>query len=215
MNKEKKENFYCSKILLVEGLGDKSFFEKFLSHLNLKEISVIKIKGKTENLFKASIENVFDNINTQGKKLESLIFIRDSDNDDIKNYFKDIKKIFEEEFKKIFEDYNYKFSEKPNEISNYNNLKTGIFFINSNLEDLCLKSIEDKKLLENINNFIENNSDKTGWKDKSKKYLATYLATKEKIKFAYEPGSATQREIINFDSLVFEELKDFLIQAFQ
>ncbi len=211
-----------TKFLLVEGSDDKSFFQQFFESLKIdyeKEIEIIEMKTKyTKTVeWKERLNAIKEKFKEENNILGIIV---DSDNK-LEKTIKDIQAAFNElDIKETIE--NQKFI-KINE-----NLKIGLFICEPrDLESLCLNIIKENSPseLKEIQDFLDKKKQKhkkiyhEEKKDlqayltykqfiEEKSEFQLFLATQYNYKFAYSPGTASQKGYIKFD--LFKDLKKFL-----
>lgn len=191
------------KILLVEGEDDEKFFKHYMIHLgiNIDEIHIIKTKGNFNEVYAKSLTTRPDFIG----KISILGIIRDSDLG-VTSTFEDVKE--------LFNGTNLNFPKSPNCFSN-NGIRVGVFVIGNNsdikmLEDLCLKTVENKPEIQCVNNLfkcvikIDNREFANPSKSKAQAYLATQTTYAKHIGLGAKAGSW------DFTSTALNSLKEFL-----
>jgi len=192
-----------SKILLVEGEDDEKFFKHYMLHLgiNVDEIHIIKTKGTFNEDYVKSLTTrpgFVGNINLLG-------IIKDSDSG-ITSTFENIKD--------LFNGTNLNFPDSPYCFS-HNGIRVGAFIIGNNsdikmLEDLCLKTVENKPEIECINNLFEciSKIDNREFEKPSKSKAQAYLATQ--TVYAKHIGLGAKEGHWDFTSTALNSLKEFL-----
>lgn len=192
-----------SKILLVEGDDDEKFFKHYMLNLgiNIDEIHIIKTNGDfNEDFVKALTSRPGFR-----RKIRMLGIIKDSDSGVTSTF---------EKVKELFNGTNLNFPKSPNCFLN-NGIRVGVFVIGNNsdvkmLEDLCLKTVENKPEIDCVNNLfkcvtkIDNREFANPSKSKAQAYLATQTI------FAKYIGLGAKEGHWDFTSTALNSLKEFL-----
>ncbi len=189
------------KILAVEGKSDKHFFEAYLKRLNISNVEIKSVDGKDKF------------VNDLPELLKSddvliLAIVRDADRN-AEGAFNSIKNALEKSrpdlpFLLITPD-------KPNTFSR-STPEIGIFIIENELEDLCLKSLKFPNVEPCIEKFFDclPNGMAGEIKKQSKAKLQTYLsAMREHCSLL---GVAAHNGYFDFESEAFSELRKFVEQ---
>lgn len=190
------------RLLLVEGKDEVEFFKSFFKHLNINNIQVIDMLGKTN--FRDNIKLLSISPNIEIVKIIGAV--RDAD-DSAQAAFNSLK----DSFVKV----NWNPADKPYIFSS-KTPSIGIFIMpganqdNGMLEDLCLESINDCPRLKCVDDYIKcvESLGKEQLNKLSKRKILTYLASQKK--FVRDLGLAAQKHIWDFDAQAFDELKAFL-----
>lgn len=189
------------KILAVEGRDEYNFFCALLKHMRIKNFEIHDVAGKTQ--YKEKLPLL---IKSSGFFNNAKVFavIRDADTD-CDQAFNSIKNIIEESG-----------LTPPSHINSFSdgNPRVGIFILPGNsekgmLEDLCLKTVENKPAMNCVNGFWEcakNLPQKP--KNASKAKAQAYLAAMPEI--VGSVGLGALNDYWNFNSPCLDELKKFL-----
>ncbi len=209
----------CSHVLLVEGEDDRFFFEHLIKHIYedtsnseilTETVQFFISKGKTR--FKELIKSIAKTKNSSN--IRKLALIRDIDNEDVdsdllpklKSYFTDIDEI----------DFTLPL-DNPTEFPS-GAVSVGFFFLPDNkssgkLETLCLQAIKNDPKYVDINRcikaFLECASELNITLDLEKTEVKAFCSLFADIRYI---GGAVQRNLINFNSEVFQELKEFTLK---
>jgi hypothetical protein len=198
----------AEKILFVEGLTDKGFFEEFLKSMDIYDVQIIELNGK--NKFKKEIPLILSQ--ESRKKIKKYALIRDADKsenaafDSCKNILLKLKD------KTLFSAINNKTKISKEFYSG--NPSVGIHILkkpNHNygmLEDLLWKLIHP-----NIKTCIKNylicvNLERSVYKKYSKNKIFAFLAVQNEGLGSI--GVAAKKKIWSFDDVVFNPLRYFL-----
>lgn len=193
------------KLLIVEGIDDKDFFESFLKHEEIAGVEIIEAGGNKN--FKNVIPNI---VKISGfKNIKTIAVIRDAD-ENANSAFVSIRDIL-----KRIEDHNLTPPEILNSFSE-GFPKTGIFILrkpNSNsgiLEDLCLATVKNTKAMDCVEIFwdciVKNLT--TLPKSPSKTKCLAYCAAMPEL--IHRAGLAAKKSYWDLDSKILDELKQFL-----
>ncbi len=197
----------CRKILAVEGIDEKNFFDSLLKHMNITDFDIRRVGGK--NQFPKKLPAL---LKTRGffaadetPFVTHLAIVRDKDEDEA---FTSISNIVANAGPK-----------PPSQQSTFSdgNPKVGIFIMpgetveGTMLEDLCLKSVEHHPAMKCVDEFASCVSAlPTSPKNISKAKAQTFLAAQPEI--ANSVGVGAQKSYWDFESTALEELKQFLNQ---
>lgn len=198
------------KILAVEGLDEKNFFDALLEHMNIKDVDIRQVGGKDQFKNKLpALKNVTGFFNPDGFSFVThLAIIRDKNSDDA---FKSVANILRKA--------NFSPAKKHALFSNANP-KVGIFIMpgkkveGTMLEDLCLKTVESYKAMQCVEEFAAcvsklPTSPKNIPKAKVHIFKAqVFLAAQPEV--VDSVGVGAQKGYWNFDSPALDELKQFL-----
>lgn len=188
------------KILAVEGKDEKNFFDALLMNLQLTDIQVMDIGGKSN--FPAKLKAIAFSPNFGG--VISLGIIRDAD-DNPMGAFKSICNAIMK----------VKLSVPTTQMSfTSGSPKTGIMIlpkpgVKGMLEDICLESIKDTPEMECIQIYFDCIKKKTKAlpRNFSKALTYTFLAAKAP---GLRLGEAAQRGIWQWNNKAFKEIKKFV-----
>jgi len=196
----------CKKILAVEGLDEKNFFDKLMKDLGITDAQIEDVGGK--NKFPVKFPALLKRpgfFAADGSSLVThLAIIRDKDDDAAL-----------ESVIKIVKDAGLTPPIKNTEFSDAIP-KVGIFIMpgetieGAMLEDLCLKTIENHPAMKCVNDFVSCVCAlEIKPKNIPKAKAQTFLAAQPEI--VNSVGLGAQKNYWNFESPVLEELKQFLI----
>ncbi len=191
------------KVLFVEGNDDEGFFFAFLRHLNIDDVQVISVSGKSN--FGQTIKLLpklpgFHMIRIMG-------FIRDADNDPKSSY---------DSINNFLKYNRFPSPERPGYFSSKGDLITGIFIMpgfdsSGELEDILLDTIKETKTESCLNNYFSclNTSVSYCSKAKTLAYLASLGKTKKDC--VNNIASAADKGYWDFDHKVFDGIREFLL----
>jgi len=196
------EEIRNEKLLIVEGKDDAKFFVNLLKKLSIEGVYVTALESKS---------NFNDDIPDLKKRpgfqyVTHLGVIRDKDTDDA---FESVKNIL---IRKM------DFQDLPQKNGQFatGTPKIGIFIMPGDsiagtmLEDLCLKTVENKPAMQCVNDFamcLDTLDEKPHNLSKSK--VQAYLAAQPEI--ANSAGSGAEKGYWDFNSPELDELRTFLI----
>ncbi|MFB0555187.1 MAG: DUF3226 domain-containing protein [Phycisphaerae bacterium] len=194
-----------SKVLAVEGLDEKNFFDKLLKYLNITDFQIEDVGGKDKfhDRFPALLKTTGFFAPDESPRVTHLGIIRDKDEDEA---FESISNIVATAGLK-----------PPTKHSKFSddNPKVGIFIMPGSkvkgtmLEDLCLKTVENHPAMKCVNEFASCASAlEIKPKNIPKAKVQTFLAAQPEI--ANSVGVGAQKNYWDFDSPALEELKQFL-----
>jgi hypothetical protein len=193
------------KIIAVEGIDECNFFDALLQYMKISDVDIRDVVGKTEFKNKLpALKATPGFFNVDGSSFVThLAVIRDQNGDDA---FESVANILIQQ--------GFTPPEKHGLFSN-TNPKIGIFIMpgkkiqGTMLEDLCLKTVEDRPAMKCVNQFVSCASGLTPPpKNISKLKAQAFLAAQPDIVNAV--GLGAQRNYWNFDSPSLAELKQFL-----
>ncbi|MFC1782267.1 DUF3226 domain-containing protein [Planctomycetota bacterium] len=187
------------KVLAVEGQDEENFFDALFKHMGILNIGIRDVIGKT--LFKRKLPAL--KVTTGFENVTHLAIIRDKNSD---NAFHSIVNVLIE-MKLTPPDNHGKFSSgKP---------KVGVFIMPGEtiegimLEDLCLKTVEDRPVMTCVSEFAACVCElEDPPKNISKAKAQAFLAAQTDI--VNSVGLGAQKDYWDFDSSVLDELKQFL-----
>ncbi len=188
------------RLLLVEGKDEIMFFNAYLKFLEIDNIQVLEVKGKTQ--FKNELPLL--KINPGFPDVEKFGLIRDADDDFSATLQSVYDRLILNSFEPIKE--HNKFSTSTPQI--------GIFImpgLNTNgcLEDLCLKAVNTNDQLKCPNDFINCvKNDKKGLNHISKRKVQVFLACQKEL--CNHLGLGAQKKYWDFDSAVYDDIKKFV-----
>lgn len=196
-----------TKILAVEGIDDKNFFDKLLKCLSISDFQIEDVGGKDKfpKRFPALLKTPGFYAPDQTPIVTHLAIIRDKDEDEA---FKSISKIVTNAGLK-----------PPTKQSTFSDgiPKVGIFIMpgetieGTMLEDLCLKTVENRPVMKCVNDFITCTCAlEIKPKNLSKAKVQAFLAAQPDI--ANSVGIGAQKNYWDFGSPDLGELKQFLNQ---
>lgn len=199
-------------LLIVEGQDERAFFICLLNFLGIDKVQVFDVGGRmnfSSYLAALSITSDFDKVKRFG-------FIRDAEENKAFSSFQSMCAVI----KKYLP--NVALPSEPGEIKNSEEFSCGIFIMPDNinegmLEDLCLDSVKDTSLYSKAESYVIKAKSLQAEAD-SKKYnvhkalVQTYLAGLPDI--ANSIAVAARKRIWDFNSPVFDEVKDFIKKLF-
>lgn len=197
---EDKGIIQLNKVILVEGQDDVIFFHALLKKLEVYDIEIHEIGGRSQ--FKDNFPSF--RINRGFEKIEHLAVIRDADTS-ADNEFDSIKYVLEQEGMDVPSERNRFTDGRP---------KIGVFIMPGDsdegmLEDLCLKTVEDKRAMECVRTFIRCASElDEPPKNKAKACCQAFLAAMPNI--VCSVGLGALKGYWDFDSDQLAILKSFV-----
>ena len=200
---EKPIQIQREKLLLVEGDDEVGFFEALLKKMNIHSIQIYPVGGKDQ--FHNKIPLIvrlpdFHNV-------KKIAFIRDAD-EDRKAAFDSIFNILLKNGLKPIKEEN-KFSKSIPSIGIF--IMPGRNYNKGTLEDLCLNAVTNDPKIKCVDDYIACIELILGSKlDKIPKRKAqVYLAANKHLRNSV--GLGAQKDYWKFNSHIYDELKDFLI----
>ncbi|MHA1669383.1 MAG: DUF3226 domain-containing protein [Promethearchaeota archaeon] len=200
--KEKKPVIIEKKrLLLVEGIDEIKFFDAYLRYLDIDNIQVEEVKGKTK--FKDELPLIV--VNPGFPQLEKIGLIRDADDDFDATLNSVYDRLVQNSLVPI---------KKHNEFSTSKLPYIGIFIMpgldtKGSIEDLCLKVINTSNKLDCTNDYID--CIKKSVKDLnqiSKRKVQVYLASQKEL--CNSLGIGAQKKYWDFDSDIYDDIKKFI-----
>ena len=196
-----KKTFLKPKVLIVEGEDEKNLFEAFLETLNIENIQIEPIGGKTKirgNLYTLPAWTNYNIVNTIG-------IIRDADNN-AKSAFQSVCDAVE----------NAGLTKPAKQLKlSFSRPQVAIMILPDTqspgmLEDLCLKSVKGDPAMECVDGYIDclKKVDIDLPKNLSKARFMTYLASR--LEADERMGIAAQQGYWNLDHQAFKKVKEFL-----
>jgi hypothetical protein len=193
------------RVLAVEGLDEKNFFDKLLRYLGISDFQIEDVGGKEKfpKRFPVLLKTPGFFTAHESPFVTHLAIIRDKDEDDA--------------FKSIADIITGAGLAPPIKHSAFSkgNPKVGVFIMPGSkvkgtmLEDLCLKTVEDHPAMKCVNEFASCVSAlEAKPKNMAKAKAQTFLAAQAEI--VNSVGLGAQRGYWNFDSPALDELKQFL-----
>lgn len=194
-----------NKVLAVEGLDEKNFFDKLLKYLSVTDFQIEDVGGKDKFpvRFPALLKTTGFFAPDESPLVTHLAIVRDKNED---NAFESISNIVSAQGLM-----------PPTQHSTFSdgNPKVGIFIMpgtkvkGTMLEDLCLKTVENDMAMKCVNEFAAcaralDPSPKNIPKAKAQAFLAA------KPEIAHTVGIGAQKGYWDFDSPALHELKQFL-----
>lgn len=198
-------NITSKKVLAVEGIDEKNFFETLLRHLGIANFQIEVVGGKNQfpKRFPALLKTPGFFAPDKSPFVTHVALIRDRDEDDA---FQSIAAMVKKEGLTPPESHG-SFSKA--------NPRIGIFIMPGNavegtmLEDLCLKTVETHPAMKCVNEFVSCVCAlKAKLKSIAKTKAQTFLAAQPEI--ANSVGVGAQKGYWDFTSPVLDELKQFL-----
>lgn len=190
-----------NKLLLVEGSHEKDFFTKLLETMEIDDIQTEPVGGKYS--FKPNINNLpkYPNFDI----VKSIGIVRDADTD-FKGTFESVRDALREG--------GFPVPDKPM-IPTGDNPSVAVFIMPDNgnkgaLEELCIESIREDPVLECVEQYFDCLK---LIQDKEHLHLSK---AQVQVYLAKEPdgdihmGIASQRDIWQWNSPVFNEIKEFI-----
>lgn len=191
------------KVLAVEGLDEKNFFDKLLRYLGISDFQIEDVGGKEKfpRRFPALLKTPGFFTADESPFVTHLAIVRDKDEDEA---FKSIARIVAGAG-----------LEPPTNQSTFSGAspKVGIFIMpgktvkGTMLEDLCLKTVEDHPAMKCVNEFASCVSALEA-KPKNMAKAQIFLAAQPEI--VNSVGLGAQKDYWDFDSPALNELKQFL-----
>lgn len=193
------------KLLVVEGKKDKRFFKALITKLGLQDIQVRFMEGKSG--YRAKLKAIYNTENFA--QVRSLGITRDA-NDNPDGTFQSVRDALQVldlpapshpmEFT----------SGSPNVMVMILPRKNAI----GELEDLCLKSVENDKAIHCVEQYFQciKERDLDEPRKVSKAKVQVFLASKREL--AADVGWAAEKGYWRFEEEAFEEAKVFLHQIF-
>lgn len=195
------ESIKESKLIIVEGEGDKRFFKALLKDLKISHTEVRQLGGKS------GIKKGFPSLVKMAsfRKVKKVIIVRDADNNPI-GAFQSISSTLSNVGLTV-PDRPYKFSaDDPSTMAIIipDDNKNGA------LENLCLDSVQDDPAMECVNSFMDCIEEKLQDQPNnlSKSKIQAFLATRENPEL--QIGEAADAGYWNFDSQIYDKLKSAL-----
>lgn len=197
------------KLLAVEGKDECNFFEALLKFEGLAGIQVVPIGGKDKFQFELPLLMKLEGF----RNIETIGFIRDAENLNADAAFKSICQMLR-----------HNNLPAPNALNELSNSKPniGVFIMPDNqhqgtLESLCLRSLEGRKILDCINDFLSCFYSELGQSEKErfnepKSRVLSYLAAR--VPIVNSLGLAALNGHWDFKHPCFDELKKFLHSLF-
>ncbi len=196
------------KLICVEGIDEKNFFAAFLKNIKLHDIDIRDVKGKGNFETKLrSLKNSSGFYKADGSSFVThMLLIRDKDDKDFKAVFDSITNILQREGFMPPKTHGTLSDGMP---------KIGVFIMPGKtikgiiLEDLCLKTVETRKEMACVDDFmacLKGQNCET--KNISKAKVQAYLAAQPEI--VNSLGLGAQKNYWDFDSKALNELKRFL-----
>lgn len=205
MEKAEPTKITSKKLLAVEGLDEKNFFEKLLPFMGITDVQIEDVGGKIKFVTKfPALLLIRGFYNPDGTPwVTHVAIIRDEDED---NAFESVKNIVSESG-----------LTPPQEDGQFSNgtPQVGIFIMpgpkikGKMLEDLCLESVQSHPAIGCVNSFAGCISKLPAPpKNMSKAMVQSFLAAQPDIVTSL--GLGAQKDYWDFTSPVFGELKAFL-----
>jgi hypothetical protein len=206
-----------SAVLLVEGRDEQNFFEAFLKHLGITNVTVLQLTGKPTK------DRVTAAVNIPGfKQAMAYAIIRDAD-DNADNAFRSVHN--------ILRDLNQPYPNTRNAFAQ-GTPKVGVYIIPGDrdagmLEDLCMSTVEGHPVLPCLEAFMNCIDGKVNFPDppdpnapRTSDYCHPNNPHKAKAKAFLAAnkhdlpnlGVAAQKGVWDFDHVCLRELKEFLGQ---
>jgi hypothetical protein len=193
------------KVLAVEGQDEEEFFGALLRYMDIGDFDMRHVGGKDQFRTKLpALKRVSGFFNVDGSPFVTyLAIIRDQNSDDA---FESVVGILKREG-----------FTPPKEHGQFSkgNPKVGIFIMpgtkvkGTMLEDLCLKTVENRPTMKCVNEFASCVSElETMPKNLSKAKAQAFLAAQPEI--VNSVGLGAQKKYWNFESPALNELKEFL-----
>lgn len=187
-------------LLLVEGKEDLVFFGAFIKHLNLTNIQIREIGGKTQ--LASRLESVF--ISEMALNIDAIGIIRDADSNS-KAAFQSVCSALKKSGLLVPQKQTIIMPGHPS---------VGVLIVpaghpNGMLEDVCFASITETEILQCIDQYFGCLPQKQLDHVIPKAKLQVYLAAKEP---ELRLGEAAEKGLWNWEHPVFDPMKDFLRQ---
>ena len=193
------------RVLAVEGLDEKNFFDKLLKYLGISEFQIEDVGGKEKfpKKFPVLLKTPGFFAPDESSLVTHLAIVRDKDED--------------EAFQSVASIVAGAGLVPPSKHSTFSkgSPKVGVFIMPGSkvkgtmLEDLCLKTVEGHPAMKCVNEFASCVSAlEAKPKNMAKAKAQTFLAAQAEI--VNSVGLGAQRDYWNFDSPALDELKQFL-----
>jgi hypothetical protein len=205
MEKAGPTSITSKKLLAVEGLDEKNFFEKFLMFMDIHDVQIEDVGGKIKFVTKfPALLNTPGFYNPdQTPRVTHVAIIRDKDED---NAFESVKNIVSRAGPKPPQG-NAQFSDGTPLVGIF--IMPGPKVKGNMLEDLCLKSVQSHPATGCVDSFADCISKlPKPPKNMSKAKVQSFLAAQPEIVTSL--GLGAQNDYWDFTSSAFEELKAFL-----
>ena len=191
-----------SKLLIVEGEDERRFFTALLKHMDIKDIQVLPIGGKTQihSKLKAITSTAYFR-----KRVESLVIVRDADSNP-QSAFQSVCTALQKAGLPI-----------PSKLMAFTPTKpkVGIIVLPDGdsagmLEDLCLRAVGNEPVMECIEQYFSCLEQKgiSLPRNMSKAKIHVYLASKPEADKRL--GEASEAGYWPWGNQVFEKIKQFL-----
>ncbi|MHC4478979.1 MAG: DUF3226 domain-containing protein [Planctomycetota bacterium] len=195
----------CKKILAVEGLDEKNFFDKLLKYLGVAGVQIEDVGGKNQfpDKFPALLMRPGIFAPDGAPLISHVAIVRDQDEDQA---LESVVKIVRDAGLSVPED-NACFSDGRPRVGVF--IMPGSKIPGTMLEDLCLKSVESHPAMTCVGDFVSCVERlEAGPKNKSKARVQAFLAAQPEI--ASSLGVGAQKGYWDFESPALDELKRFL-----
>ncbi len=190
------------KLLFVEGKDEVNFFDSLLKFLNIDFVQILPYGGKYN--FPNEIPSIVRHPDFH--LVKQIGCIRDADNDS------------KAAFASVFNTLKKNGLEPSAEVNRFSQSipSIGIFIMPGKvcksgiLEDLCLNSINDDGIIKFVDNYFVciDKPAKEKYNNISKRKIQVYLASM--VDICATVGLAAKKKYWNFESEVYDELKNFL-----
>jgi hypothetical protein len=200
-NSREAEYFSKEKVLIVEGIDDKFFFERLLKEIELRDIQVFPMRGRD------NFDSLPDIQLVPGfKDVHKIGIIRDADDD-----YESSKNSIESKINKLVTS-----PKKPKEFST-THPSVAYYILPNNrdkgaMESLCIASQKNNPAMLQVDKFIESvdsdGSIKEKPKNKDKAKAQAYLSIMPEISYGMAFGIVKKYWNLNHED--FKQLIDFL-----
>jgi hypothetical protein len=193
-----------NKFLAVEGKDEVNFFEKWFKLLEIRGVTIKPAAGKDN--FRTELPALIRS--SEFEEASLLAIIRDADGNAQGEFDSIISTLNSNEIQSL--GYSLSIPDSPNTFSD-SDLSIGIFIIENELEDLCLKSLKSPEVEPCVDKFFEclPKNLEENIKKKSKARLQTYLSAMNEN--CNSLGVAAQKGYFDFEAKALEPLKEFLM----
>lgn len=192
-----------NKFLAVEGKDEVNFFDYWFKQLNINDVVIKDVAGKTN--YQTRLPELIKS--SEFEDALALAIVRDADGNAKSAFDSIISALNSNEIQSL--GYSLSIPDSPNTFSD-SDLSVGIFIIENELEDLCLKSLKFPEVEPCVDKFFKclPKNLEENIKKKSKARLQIYLSAMNK--HCGSLGVAAQKGYFDFDTKALEPLKAFL-----
>ncbi|MBD3275645.1 MAG: hypothetical protein GF372_10055 [Candidatus Marinimicrobia bacterium] len=191
-----------NKLVIVEGKDDERFIKALIKFLDLREIEVRELGGKSN--MRRALPSLIKESNF--RQIHSLAIIRDADNDSNRT-FQSIQTLLQNNGLPVPENPYSMTNETPNVMA----IILPDHFSTGELEDLCLDSVNGDPVIGCIENLFDCVDEVTsiGPRNMSKAKVHAFLSTREDPTLRI--GEAAEKGIWPFDNESYKRLREALL----